>query len=142
MNETARRSGAAGARPRFRNIGVGQILQYRLPPAGIVSILHRVSGAVLFLFGLPFLLYCLQLSLGPDAAFAKFKAMAGHPFAKLVFLALIWAYLHHFCAGIRYLLLDLHIGTEKDQARTSSFAVLAVSLALTLVFALKLFGAF
>ena len=142
MSEAARGSGAAGARPRFRNIDVGQILQYRLPPAGIVSILHRVSGALLFLFGLPFLLYCLQLSLGPDAAFAKFKAIAANPFAKLVFLGLIWAYLHHFCAGIRYLLLDLHIGTEKDQARTSSFAVLAVSLALTLVFALKLFGAF
>jgi len=139
MSETAR---SAGARPRFRNIDVGQILQYRLPPAGIVSILHRVSGAVLFLIGLPFILYCLQLSLGGDGSFARFRAMASNPLAKLVFLGLIWAYLHHFCAGIRYLLLDLHIGTEKDQARSSSFVVLAVSLALTLVFALKLFGAF
>jgi succinate dehydrogenase / fumarate reductase cytochrome b subunit len=101
-----------------------------------------VSGAVLFLIGLPFILYCLQLSLGGDASFARFRAIAGNPLAKLVFLGLIWAYLHHFCAGIRYLLLDLHIGTEKDQARSSSFVVLAVSLALTLVFALKLFGAF
>ncbi len=139
MSETAR---SAGARPRFRNIDVGQILQYRLPPAGIVSILHRVSGAALFLFGLPFILYCLQLSLGGDGAFAKFRAIAANPLAKLVFLGLIWAYLHHFCAGIRYLLLDLHLGTEKDQARSAAFVVLAVSLALTLVFALKLFGAF
>ncbi len=142
MSEAARGSGPKGSRPRFRNIDVGQILQYRLPPAGIVSILHRISGSLLFLLGLPFLLYCLQLSLGTDAAFANFKALAAHPFVKLAFLGLIWAYLHHFCAGIRYLLLDLHIGTEKDQARTSSFAVLAVSLALTLVFALKLMGAF
>ncbi len=139
MSEAAR---GTGARPRFRNIDVGQILQYRLPPAGIVSILHRVSGAVLFLIGLPFILYCLQLSLGNDASFGKFREIAGNPLAKLVFLGLIWAYLHHFCAGIRYLFLDLHIGTEKDQAKNSSFAVLAVSLALTLVFALKLFGAF
>jgi succinate dehydrogenase / fumarate reductase cytochrome b subunit len=142
MTEAARGASAAGARPRFRNIDVGQILQYRLPPAGIVSILHRVSGALLFLVGLPFVLYCLQISLGNDASFAKFRALASNPFIKLVFLGLIWGYLHHFCAGIRYLLLDLHVGTEKDQARTSSYAVLAVSLALTLIFALKLFGAF
>lgn len=142
MSETARSAAGAGSRPRFRNIDVGQILQYRLPPAGIISILHRMSGALLFLIGLPFLLYCLQLSLGNDAAFASFRSLAANPLARLLFLALIWAYLHHFCAGIRYLLLDLHIGTDKDQARTSSLAVLAVSLALTLIFALKLFGAF
>jgi succinate dehydrogenase / fumarate reductase cytochrome b subunit len=130
------------SRPRFRNIDVGQIVQYRLPPAGIVSILHRVSGALLFLVGLPFALYLLQLSLGDAKAYASFGALAGQPFVKLVLLGLIWAYLHHFCAGIRYLLLDLHWGTAKEQARTSSLVVLAVSLALTLIFALKLFGAF
>lgn len=139
MTNSAR---GAAARPRFRNIDVGQIVQYRLPPAGIVSILHRVSGAVLFLFGLPFLLYLLQLSLGDAKAFGAFQSIAGQPIVKLILLGFIWAYLHHFCAGIRYLLLDLHVGTEKDQARTSSLVVLALSLALTLVFALKLFGAF
>ncbi len=139
MNETAR---GAASRPRFRNIDVGQIIQYRLPPAGIVSILHRVSGALLFLVGLPLVLFLLQLSLGDAKSYAAFKSLAGAPFFKLVLLGIIWAYVHHFCAGLRYLLLDLHVGTEKDQARSSSLIVLAVSLALTLVFALKLFGAF
>lgn len=142
MSEAARGAAGAGSRPRFRNIDVGQIVQYRLPPAGIVSILHRVSGALMFLVGLPFVLYCLQLSVGSDASFGAFRALAAHPIAKLLFLALIWAYLHHFCAGIRYLLLDLHVGTDKDQARTSALSVIAVGLALTLLFALKLFGAF
>lgn len=139
MTDTTR---GAAARPRFRNIDVGQILQYRLPPAGIVSILHRVSGALLFLVGLPFVLYLMQLSLGDAKSFAAFKTLAGAPLSKLLLLGLIWAYLHHFCAGIRYLLLDLHVGTDKNQARSSSLVVLAVSLSLTLLFALKLFGAF
>ena len=132
----------ASQRPRFRNIDVGQIVQYRLPPAGIVSILHRVSGALLFLVGLPLVLALLQMSVGDSKAFATFQSMVGQPLFKLVLLALIWSYLHHFCAGIRYLLLDLHWGTSKEQSRASSLVVLAVSLALTLIFALKLFGAF
>jgi succinate dehydrogenase / fumarate reductase cytochrome b subunit len=142
MNQSSGRAGPARARPRFRNIEIGQILQYRLPPAGIVSILHRLSGALLFLLGLPLVLYLFQNSLGSQASFESYKAFVASPLAKLVLLALIWAYLHHFCAGVRYLLLDLHVGTEKDSARKSALAAIAVSLALTAIFALKLFGAF
>jgi len=141
MSEAVSGSGTP-ARRRFRNIDVGQILQYRLPPAGIVSILHRASGALMFLFGIPFILYLLQQSLRSDESFRAYQALVSGGLTRIFLLALIWAYLHHFCAGIRYLLLDLHIGTEKDQARSSSLIVLAVSLTLTLVFALKLFGAF
>lgn len=129
-------------RPQFRNIHVSQIAQYRLPLAGFVSILHRVSGALLFLVGLPFLLYLFQQSLVSELSYENYRAIASHWFAKLVLLALAWAYLHHFCAGIRYLILDLHVGVEKEQARSSATVVMVVSLLLTLVVAAKLFGVF
>ena len=133
---------ASRGRPAFRNIHVTQLAQYRLPLAGFVSILHRVSGALLFLVGLPFLLYLFQQSLTSEISYENYRAISSHWFAKLVLLALAWAYLHHFCAGIRYLILDLHVGVEKEQARTSASVVMGVSLVLTLVVALKLFGVF
>jgi len=130
------------ARPEFRNIHVSQLAQYRLPLAGVVSILHRVSGALMFLFGIPFALYLFQQSITSELSFENYRAVVGSPLGKLVLLGLIWAYLHHFCAGIRYLVLDLHVGVEKDASRTSAAAVLGVSLVLTAVVALKLFGVF
>jgi succinate dehydrogenase / fumarate reductase cytochrome b subunit len=141
MAELAGKTGPR-VRPQYRNIHVFQILQYRLPLAGVVSILHRVSGALMFLLGLPFVLYLFQQSITSEISFQSYRAIVSGWFAKLVLLALIWAYLHHFCAGIRYLVLDVHVGVEKDQARTSAAVVVGVSLALTLVVALKLFGAF
>jgi succinate dehydrogenase / fumarate reductase cytochrome b subunit len=128
-------------RPEFRNIHITQILTYRLPPPGIVSILHRVSGVLLFL-SLPFLLYLFDQSLISELSFDTFKRVVSHPFCKLVILALAWAYLHHFCAGLRHLVNDMHYGLEKEQANQSAIAVLVVSLVLTVVVALKLFGAF
>lgn len=101
-----------------------------LPLPGKVSILHRVSGFGLFLF-LPVLLWLFQASLTSPESFAGFKALAATWPVKLILGGLIWAYLHHFCAGIRFLLLDLHIGIEKEAAVKSSAAVLAVSIALT-----------
>ncbi len=130
------------ARPEFRNIHVSQLAQYRLPLAGIVSILHRVSGALLFLVGIPFALYLFEQSLTSEISFETYRAVVSHWFAKLVLLALVWAYLHHFCAGIRYLVMDVHLALEKEQAKTSASIVVAVSLVLTFVVALKLFGAF
>lgn len=130
------------ARPEFRNIHVTQIARYRLPLAGLVSILHRISGALMFLVGLPFVLYLFQQSLTSELSFDAYRAIVSHWFAKLVLLGLIWAYLHHFCAGIRFLILDLHVGVAKEQARTSASVVLGVSLVLTLLVALKIFGVF
>lgn len=129
-------------RPQFRNLHITQIVGYRLPLAGLVSILHRASGALLFLVGLPFLLYLFQQSLMSEISFENYRAIVSHWFAKLVLLALVWAYLQHFCAGIRHLILDLHIGMEKEQGRTSAAVVLGVSLVLTLVVAGKLFGVY
>ena len=132
---------AKQARPEFRNIGIAQISRYRLPWAGKVSILHRVSGALMFLL-LPFVLYLFEQSVTSELSYAKFSALLSNGFVKLVILALIWGYLHHFCAGIRFLLLDVHVGVSKPASATSAKAVLVVSLLLTLVFGLKLFGLF
>jgi len=132
---------AGKARPQIRNIHVTQILQYKLPPPGMVSILHRVSGAVLFL-ALPLILWLFDLSLMSEISFARLADIASHVLVKLVLLVLIWAFLHHLIAGIRYLLLDLHLGVERSAARTSALAVFWISLPLTGLVALKLFGVF
>lgn len=113
--------------------------EIRLPIAGFVSILHRVSGAGLFLL-LPWLIYLFELSLKSPDTFVSFQSYVAHPLVKLILLGLIWAFLHHFCAGIRFLLLDLHIGVEKQPSANSAKAVLAVSLALTLIVAIKFLG--
>ena len=128
-------------RPEFRNIHVTQIVRYRMPPAAMVSILHRISGAALFL-ALPVLLWMFDLSLMSEDSYARLAAVASGWIAKLALLFLIWAFLHHLVAGIRYLILDLHVGLELRQSRTNALAVFAISLPLTLVAALKLFGAF
>lgn len=104
----------------------------RLPLPGKVSILHRVSGAGIFLM-LPLLLWIFQASVTSPESFEAFKAVASHPLAKLILAGLIWAYMHHFCAGIRFLLLDVHVGVELQPARQSAAVVLAVSLVLTAV---------
>lgn len=133
---------AQKARPQYRNIDVPQILSYRLPPAGIVSILHRISGALLFLVGIPFALYLLSTSITSEISFERYRAVVGSVWGKLVLLALLWAFLHHAIAGTRYLLLDRHVGIQKDAARKSAVAVLALSLVATLLLGLKLFGAY
>ena len=110
----------------------------RQPLPAIVSILHRVSGALLFLLGIPVLLAGVGALRASPEAFAAFKAWIATPVPKLVLLALTWAYLHHFCAGIRYLLLDLHVGDDLLPARRSGAIALVVSLALTLAIAVRL----
>lgn len=134
MSDSARKP-----RRQFRNISVGQILTYRLPLAGRLSILHRVSGAILFLTLPVLILPLFAMSMTP-AGFQAFSVVANMTIVKLVFLVLIWAYLHHFCAGIRYLMLDSHRGLDKYTAQKSAGVVFGASLGLTFIFALKLFG--
>ena len=126
-------------RPVYRNIGLAQLVKYRLPWAGKVSILHRISGAVLFLL-LPFILYLFDQSLASELSYQKFQAFTSNILVKIICLGLIWAFLHHFCAGIRYLLLDLEIGVEKSEANRSAIFVFSLGLALTAIVGLKLFG--
>ena len=113
------------ARPKYLNL-----IQIKLPLPGLVSILHRVSGAALFLF-LPFLLWLFQLSLESPEGFARLSTVVSHWAVKLVLIGLLWGYLHHLCAGIRHLALDFDLGTELASARATSKAVLAISIAVT-----------
>ncbi|MFN9028861.1 MAG: succinate dehydrogenase, cytochrome b556 subunit [Betaproteobacteria bacterium] len=129
----------ARRRPQFRNIHFSQIVQYKLPPSGWVSILHRISGAALFLC-LPLLLWLFDLSLMSELSFLRLREFVGHWLVKLVLLGLIWAFLHHVIAGVRYLFLEIGFGLDKTAARKSAIAVLAVSIPLTLLAALPLFG--
>ena len=114
---------------RPKNLDLATI---RLPLPGKVSILHRVSGAGMFIC-FPVLLWLFSASLSSPESFATFKAVAGMLPVKVILAGLLWAFVHHFCAGIRFLLLDLHIGIEKEEARKSAVAVLAVSIPLTLI---------
>lgn len=128
-------------RPQFRNIHISQILQYKLPPPGMVSILHRVSGALLFLT-LPLVLWLFERSLLSESTYAQLQDTLSHWLVKLVLLALAWAFIHHLIAGVRFLLIDLDLGVDKPTARRSALAVFAVSLPLTLLVAACLFGVF
>jgi succinate dehydrogenase / fumarate reductase cytochrome b subunit len=113
------------------------LAKIRLPIPGIVSILHRVSGVALFL-SLPLLLYFFKGTLSTAEAFESFRALVGNPLVKLVLLGLLWAYLHHFCAGIRFLFLDIHKGVELQTARATAKTVLVVSIALTVILGVAL----
>jgi succinate dehydrogenase / fumarate reductase, cytochrome b subunit len=129
-------------RPEYRNIGIAQILKYRLPLAGRVSILHRASGLILFLL-LPFALYLFEQSLTSEITFDTLKGIASNIIVKLIVLVLSWAFLFHFCAGVRHLVMDTnHSAVTKERGRTTSAVVLIVSSLLTLAVAAKLFGAF
>lgn len=132
-------------RPEFRNIHVSQILSYRLPPAGIVSILHRASGAIMFLL-LPFIIWMFDASVTSEISFSGFTSVfnAGVGFLpgwffKLVALALIWAYLHHFIAGVRHLWMDATHSVTMGFGRSSAVFTLAASVLLTLALGYRLF---
>jgi succinate dehydrogenase / fumarate reductase cytochrome b subunit len=124
---------ALKARPVYLNL-----FAIRLPLPALVSILHRVSGALLFLIGIPLLLWIVQRSLASPDAWAQMRATLSSPIAKLVLIVLAWAYLHHFIAGIRHLLMDLHWGMDLKSARQSSAVTLVLAVLLTLAVAVKL----
>ncbi len=137
----------AKQRPEFRNINALKDLPtYRLPPAGWVSILHRVSGLLMFLL-MPLIIWMFDNSISSEISFAKFSAAFGAGlgfvpgwFMKLVALALIWAYLHHFIAGLRHLYMDVCHAVSKEFGKSSAIVTLALSVGLTVVLGAKLFG--
>jgi succinate dehydrogenase / fumarate reductase cytochrome b subunit len=148
MTEAA--SSARPKRPEFRNINaLTDLPTYRLPAAGWVSILHRASGVLMFLL-MPFIIWMFDTSVTSELSFARFKAafntglgFAPGWFLKLVVLALMWSYLHHFIAGLRHLWMDVsHDAVTKQFGKTSATTVLVLSLGLTLVLGLKLFGVY
>jgi succinate dehydrogenase / fumarate reductase cytochrome b subunit len=135
-------------RPVHRNIHVSDIVSYRLPPAGIVSILHRISGAAMFLL-MPLVIWLFDTSVSSEVSYGSFTAAftAGIGFVpgvlvKLVVLGLIWAYLHHFIAGVRHLWMDATHSVTKEQGHSSAVITLASSVVLTVALGAKLFGLF
>ena len=121
-------SAAPKLRPKYYDLNLTH-----LPPPGLVSIIHRASGALLFFPILPLVLYVLNATLGSEEGYARWREYFGHPVVKLAMLGAIWLYAHHFFAGIRYLLLDVHVGIDKAPARISALAVLALGLIATLL---------
>lgn len=137
-----------GSRPVYRNIHISQIVTYRLPVAGVVSILHRVSGALMFLL-LPFVIWLFDNSLSSEISYERFTSAFGAGigflpggFIKLVALALIWAYLHHLIAGLRHLWMDATHAVTKEFSRSSALVTMVSSVLLTLLLGAKLFGLF
>jgi len=114
-------------RPLWYNLNL-----LNLPLPGLVSILHRISGALLF-FGLLWFLFLLDMSLASEQGYARFGRYVSQPLVEAALLVLLWAYLHHFCAGVRFLFLDVHKGVDLATARATSVLVLVASLALTAV---------
>ncbi|MBK6008069.1 succinate dehydrogenase, cytochrome b556 subunit [Ramlibacter ginsenosidimutans] len=139
MTELARK------RPEFRNINAFKDLPtYSLPAPGWVSILHRISGVLMFVL-LPFILWIFDTSVSSEISYARFRSAfaggAGGVVLKLVALLLIWAYLHHFIAGVRHVWMDVsHKAVTKSWGNTSARVTLVVSLLLTVVLGAKLFG--
>ena len=138
----------AKKRPEFRNINaLTDLPGYRLPVAGVVSILHRISGVLMFML-MPFIIWMFDKSISSELSFAKFTSAFNQGlgfvpgwFIKLVVLALIWAYLHHFIAGVRHLWMDIsHRAVTKEFGATSAMTTMVVSVLLTIVLGAKLFG--
>ena len=138
----------AQKRPEFRNINAFRDLPtYRLPAPGWVSILHRVSGVLMFVL-MPFIIWMFDTSISSEYSFARFRAAFNSGlgfvpgwFIKLVVLGLIWAYLHHFFAGVRHLWMDMsHTATNKQFGGKSAKVVLTLAVVLTVVLGAKLFG--
>lgn len=130
-------------RPEFRNINAFKDLTtYRLPLAGWVSILHRVSGAMMFLL-LPLIVWLFDTSVSSEISYESFSAAFGGSLGwllKLVVLALIWAYLHHLIAGLRHLYMDVNHAVSKEFGKSSAIVTLALSIGLTVLLGAKLFG--
>jgi len=123
-------------RPKYLSLAA-LLLEIRLPLPGWVSILHRVSGLFLFLAGV-WLLFLLDRSLTSEAGFESVRRYSALPLVKLSLLILVWSYCHHFCAGIRFLFLDVNKGVDLETARLTSIVVIVAGLALTAVFGARI----
>lgn len=128
------------------NMKLIDALGYKLPVAGLVSILHRASGLLMFVL-LPFVIWLFDTSVSSEISFDRFRTafLAGIGFVpawfvKLVCLGLIWAYLHHLIAGVRHLWMDATHAMSKEQAQRSALVTLVLSVVLTMALGAKLFG--
>jgi succinate dehydrogenase / fumarate reductase cytochrome b subunit len=139
MQKTSTASPDMSARPVIRNISLADLIRYRLPVPGVLSILHRISGVLMFVL-LPLALWLFDLSLRSEWTWQQLRQLTGGWLARGTLAALAWALLHHVVAGMRYLSLDLDLGVDRAPARRSAWAVFAISLPLAAWVALCLFG--
>ena len=161
MTESSDLKARRAAKPEFRNINVFKdVRTYRMPPAALVSIFHRVSGMLLFL-ALPLLVWLFEQSLVSEIAFGNFQAiLEWYPYAtaekplapwlmwtlahftplKVILVVLFWAYMHHLFAGLRHVYTDISHRLDKQFGRLSAYATFAISLLATVCFAVSLFG--
>ena len=114
-------------RPVYLNL-----LQIRLPVAGVMSIVHRITGLLMFL-ATPFMIYLLDLSLSSTHGFSRAGEMIQSGLGRLALFGVLWGLLHHLFAGVRYLLLDIHVGVDKPYYRYSAWAVLVAGPAAALI---------
>jgi succinate dehydrogenase / fumarate reductase cytochrome b subunit len=119
-------------RPKYYDLNL-----LHLPAPGLLSIFHRISGAALFLV-IPAVLFILQQSLQSEAGFSKWRDFFSAPFCKLVLLGFVWCYMHHFFAGIRYLLLDIHVGVMKEPSQMSAKVVIVLGVLATIAVGVKI----
>jgi len=139
-------SNAAAPRHRPGTMRLIDAFGYRLPLAGVVSILHRASGALMVVL-LPFVVWLFDLSVSSEASYDRFTAIyaAGIGWVpgwlvKLATLALVWSYLHHAIAGLRHVWMDVTHSVTREQGHRSAVFTMAAALALTAVFGARLFG--
>lgn len=126
-------SAAPKPRPKYYDLSLAH-----LPPPGLVSIFHRISGILLFFPIVPALLWMLQGVIGSEEGFARWRDLFREPAAKLVLIAVAWAYAHHFWAGLRFLLLDMHYGVMKPPARMTAYVVFVLGALTALVVAWRI----
>ncbi|HYC36543.1 MAG TPA: succinate dehydrogenase, cytochrome b556 subunit [Usitatibacter sp.] len=126
-------SSAPKPRPKYYDLSLAH-----LPPPGLVSILHRISGLLLFFPILPALLYLMDAILGSQQGYAHWRDFFSRPLVKVALVGVVWLYAHHFWAGIRYLLLDMHWGIAKSPARTTAYVVFALGAITTLLIAWRI----
>jgi succinate dehydrogenase / fumarate reductase cytochrome b subunit len=126
-------------RRAIRNIGITDLVRYRLPVPGVLSILHRVSGVLMFVL-LPWLLWLFDMSLRSEVGYQRLLQVAGGWSIRAILVVLAWAVLHHLVAGVRFLALDLDLGMTRPAARRSAWVVFAISLPLAAWAALIIFG--
>jgi succinate dehydrogenase / fumarate reductase, cytochrome b subunit len=120
-------------RPKYYDLNL-----LNLPPPGLVSIFHRITGAAMFLALIPLALFILQATLGGEAGYRWWQGIWANSLVKLIAVGFVWAYVHHFIAGIRYLLLDVHMGIAKEAARASARVVLVAGVIVTALIAWRI----
>ncbi len=111
------------------NLDLGK---FHFPLPAITSILHRISGIIIFV-GVAFLMYGLDLSLSGEDGFNRVNELLDSFLAKLITWGILSALLYHLVAGIKHLLMDAGIAEELESGRLAAKITLVVSIVLIIL---------